>query len=307
MTRLLCLLSLWTNICVAASGLESAQRRYLLRDYRGMLSEVADELRRHPDDEFANQNLLEMTERAFAEASPQGIALGWHLPPEISELLINERKFETGRKIFFQLQAAGRSAFGAIRQLKITRVPGRVLIDRKAKIGRWNEFRHNLHDADYRFLYFSPEFPEPIGGGLFDIEIGLSDGRKVSGSFVMSGPSPGYAPKILSPKPNEALSTRTPTFRWENWASFPYFPFETRRCSLRVIPDENQATRWSIVFEDRSPAKRLRHPPVRAVAGRELDLGNYLSYLRCDAIRREGDLLLSRETITYAPFRITLP
>jgi hypothetical protein len=208
---------------------------------------------------------------------------------------------------------AGTGGYRVLEQLRLVRHPGKVLIDKRAKIGRFTEYAPDRKDVEYRFNFHSAEIDQPVPDGLFFLTLELDGGKSWDGWFILSHLTSTRSPKIVSPQLNQVITTGRPRFFWVDFQSDRYAPFEERALLLRLSPKDQQLTRWSLRRE--LPQAALSSDPLHVEVGRdgllsgarELDNGQYWLSVAYDEIRHFGKLIVASQSMSIVPFVIRKP
>ncbi len=290
-----------------SSPLETAQKAYLERDYATMSTAMRKALESPRTGPVERENLFGLLAATYQARGYEGIPADWKLPPEITKMkIVVNRILRDLPRYSFRVQGET-AAIGTIRQLRVTRYPDQVVLDRKAGLGEWEERLNEDGDAEYELC--GARTQAPVAAGLYLLRIELASGSAVDGWFILDPEvNSTESPALSSPSYGQQFTTTRPMFSWADFRSPQYKPFERRTVWMAVTRADPPAYDWDVHWSFYADAPTLTDITVGAAPGehlaKPLTTGNYAFYLNYQERRRFGDLILVRASAALHPFSI---
>ncbi len=277
-------------------SLGRAHHAYLKGDFKTMTAEVRETLK--GNDPTASKNAIELVEKAY-ETSGGNLPCDWKLPPGVKAMRIALKHHHRPERDDFALKISGAAPHGLIKNLRLTRYPDTVMLDKATSLGEWAE-EDDLEDGP-EYSLDGPRGNEPAAEGLYLVDIELASGSVTHGWFILSGMLSSETPSVAVPSVGQSFSTVNPTLRWQNFRSPEYRPFERRGLWLGVAQMDPPSFQWKLAW-----SKWLADPELTeiTVGPKALDKGRYFFYVAYSEKRGFGDLRLGRESVTVTPFTV---
>lgn len=292
----------------ANKSLSNAHSAYLSRDFKTMATELKNTLKEHPNDPLIRENAFSLLRQAYDISGTQGVPVDWRLPEEVTKMKVAVRLVQR------DMPEYSFEVYGEIlqenlfRQLKVTRYPDQVILDKKTGIGEWEE-SPNVKEKMFEYNFRSTKSRQPIPGGLYLLSVELSNGKSVDGWFLIDDNLNSSAtPNVIVPAYGETLHTGNPTFRWDDFHSPEYKPSERRSLWIGIArveaPNYDWEPKWSMYADapDLNEVIIGTHSEGEGVS--KLEDGHYHFRIQYNERRRFGDLIIGRQSITHRPFSI---
>lgn len=281
---------------------------YLAGDLGRMAVEIKNALAAQPNDPVVRENVLGLLRKAYETAGQNGIPADWHLPDEITKMKITVRTAHKDLPEYTLKVYGDVTALGVIRQLRVTRFPDQVVLDKLAKVGEFEDSVDSL-DKTLEYNYESPKSHQPVPTGLYLLHIELASGKATEGWFIVDDDMNATAtPDVAAPAVGETFATGNPTFRWTNFQSPQYKPYEMRALWMGVSTSEPPAYDWNKKWElyERNPTVQEATVGVTAEGQgvSKLENGRYLVVIDYHERKRFGDVLIGRDCATSRQFTV---
>jgi hypothetical protein len=247
-------------------------------------------------------NLVSIHEKLAKYETQKGpiVPLDWALPDDIQYFVFNTMRhynpvkdrteFDFG--IFGILNQPG-----SIEQVQVIRYPNEVVLDRQAGIGDWTE---GHLDTSEPIIQFGAE-SQPVGQkeGLYLLNVKARGKPMVNGWFVLSRTTASASVVVRSPSPGEVYRTGAPTFRWSDFKSPEFKPFNQRKRMLgihwRGAGIHEGLWHTSEVYPNSSESDRVNG----------LENGSYAFKAQFEERWFFGSLLIGRGATTEIPFSVS--
>lgn len=292
----------FTGSSGGSSRLDNVHKAFLAKDFTKMAGEMKKTLLAAPNDSLTKENIFGVYRKAAELQGSAGLPADWKLPSEIKRMKVVARRNE-GQ--FYSIKVQGNLVTTAsIEQLQVTRfADNAVMIDKSAGVGGWFEKPSELtHDREY--WSESRKTSSPPATGLYLIKVALKSGKTVDGWFILDDQMiPSATPEITSPAVEESLRTVNPTFKWIDFRSPQYKPYEQRSMWVAVYNYGSFETLWSLF--QKTPSSQEATVSRRDGNGvDELNEGHYRVTVSYSEMHRFGDLVIGREATTNRNFSI---
>lgn len=240
----------------------------------------------------------------MAEIGHPKFAPIWKLPKAFDSFTITHGTItrrdsgEVNYKIRINAHA---SDLGLIKQAQVIRYPKQVLIDKKKKIGIFEE-KLDARGADIYMATGGVGRNKPFRKGLYLVRLRMKDGTKVEGWFILNGPLSPVAPELTSPIADQKYTTGNPTFSWTNFVSPEHKAEESRKVYVRVY--RGPQVMWAAYQDDANINQiTVGQAPSQEGVG-VLPAGPYEAHVVYREVAPYGPIWLGREYRTVAPFSI---
>ena len=276
-------------------------------NYEKMCDQIKTALMAYPNDLAIKQNLMELYDRALAVRGKVGINAGLKLPSSIKYMTVGIRKrLVLGRDVVkYQVTSAVDFMKGdELEQLRIVAFPNQVVLDKKGKVGEFDEMALG---ADQMSAYGSTiAGQEPAQEGLYLVDVKMKSGENTSGYFFVSKMTASDSPEVLNPLPDAEFSAGRPQFTWRDFVSKEYQSYEKRRLGIRVSTYETGDDLWAYNGEVIQNTKMEYGVPTEEYPQGvpPLSAGKYTFRVVYREKHVSGDLSLARESVTIVPFSV---
>lgn len=292
-----------TTTVVKADSLTKANEAYLQKDFKTMSSEVKNTLLYDSDDPLVKKNAMDLLSTAYEVAGKDGIPTDFELPPEISSLKVTIR-FISGK---YRLRVSGNAPLGTIQKLKVNRAyPDQVVIDTNSD----KVEEEDVGDSDGpQFNVRAKPSPEKISTGLYLLTIDTKQGHHMDGYFIVDEDMNSVdTPTVIAPTEGQIFRTGNPTFKWVDFMSSKYKPYEKRSVYVGVYgAEEPHPDVWEV----------NQTPPTIAettigIASEQFDSngkvsledGSYVVNVTYRERKKFGPIVLGRESGTTRSFSV---
>lgn len=288
----------------ALSSLRNAHQAFLQKDFKKMTSEIKSTLLEAPHDMSILDNVLELYRKAAQVRGNEGLPTDWYLPDEITSMRIGVR-FRHEERSNYALSVGGNTKQAkSIKQLQIIRYPDRVIIDKQAGIGEWEDTIDLEGNPD--FFVKSETSRKPIIAGLYLLKLETRSGEKVDGWFLVDEHlNSTEVPVIHSPSNQEVLSS-TPNFRWENFKSPQYQSNEKRSFWAGVGRIKASKYEWDEKWYLWQSPPTTEEATIgitpESVGVDKLESGTYVFVLKFSERTKFGDITISRDSVNQRTF-----
>lgn len=286
-----------------SESLNDAHRTFLKGNFNAMVRHIINVLQQ--GDEVEGRNAMKLLEKAYAQ-NGGSLPADFKLPKEINKMRILVRR-RLNEDVRHRIAVRGSTAVkGFVQQLKVTRYPDTVVLDKDHNIGEWKE-EFDQQDKVYYFDLTGPKDLAPVPEGLYFIHMRLSDGTTNDGYVILSNVNSTTSPELISPYSGETFATSTPTIKWKNFISPQYKPVERRFSSVDIWENSevnNYKDRWSFWHEDPSQEEATVGQANGTSGDLKLADGPYSVSLNFQERRKFGDLYISRESQVTRNFYI---
>jgi hypothetical protein len=301
------------NSCVAADGSIQCLDNKGKEDYRRlerMTTLMKNALIANPGDPIVRDNILGLYGQAYATLKSHQLVPEWHLPGEIQSMNITVRRTLADNVKFSVVVRASTHQPNIIKQFQIIQYPDKVMIDKEAGIGKWQEYKDGFQ-SKFGFGIESILSTQKIESGLYMLNIELEDGTKTPGWFLVDEDmTASTSPIVKHPSRGETFHTGNPTFNWNNYVSPQYKPYERRWFWSGVTTSEStpytSEEKWKIYQENPTI-----HQATLGIDG-NFDLpqdhalapGNYGVTFNYKELKSFGDIEVGRASNTERSFTI---
>ena len=284
-------------------ALNSVQEAYASGDYSTMVKGVHDILVNYPNDTLLKENVMKLW--AGAKQSNSALPSDWMLPKEMKKMQIYVRHGRSDETNNYSIKVGGTNVSTALmKQMRVVRYSDQtVIIDKNAKIGNIDDTQHQ----GLGFLYESPRTHTAFETGLYLLSFELTTGTKVDNAwFIIDEDMNATAfPELLTPAVGESFQTGTPTFRWNDFHSPQYKPYESRSTWFAV----STSPQWDVVYSYYETSPTLDQITIgSAVPNSEgvssLDHGNYTFTLSYTELSGFGEVSMGRMCVTTHSFEV---
>ncbi|MEQ1876180.1 MAG: DUF2861 family protein [Bdellovibrionia bacterium] len=292
----------------AKSGSESlmdAHHAYLKGNWKAMTRHLTMVLQQR--DQVESRNAMKLLEKAYAQTGGM-LEADFKLPKEIEKMRIIVRRRNNGDDTVFRIGVRGSTELkNIISQIRVTRYPDQVVLDKIGGKGEWSE-EYIAVDKQYYFNLSGEKQKDPVASGLYFVHLELTNGVSTDGYVILSDLNATASPEIVSPYSGETFATVTPTFKWKNFISPQFKPFEKRFASIDVYENSevnNYKDRWNYWLADpaaESASIGMVSPDV--LGDSKLEDGPFSVSVNFQERRKFGDVWLSRESQATRNFHI---
>lgn len=289
----------------ATNSISEAHKAYLERDFGEMTKQMKAALMEAPGDQVILENVLGLYSKAFDLMGDKGLPTDWYLPDEISHFRVSVRVRENTRRHYSIGVGGHLQEAGLISQLQLIQYPDRIILDKTAGIGNWEE----TNPKEPEFNFRAEGSRRPVESGLYLLKVELTNGKRVDGWFIVDpNLNSSDAPVVHSPKDQQVFITDQPTFRWQDFRSPENRGYETRGLWIGVSRSEPPQYEWQelwylwqrpIVITEATIGKS--HDGVGVEA---LENGNYVFVVNFIERKKFGDIYLSRDSQTQKNFKV---
>jgi hypothetical protein len=289
------------------SEVRAAHDYFLQGDFDRMAVSIKDALMAYPGDAALQADLLDLYDKAYELKGYEAISPDWKAPGAITWLAVNAKKklYVPSDRVDYRLQLNVEYPEGEdLEQAQIIHYPDEVLIDRQAGIG---QLLIEPDKAQTSFWMGADYHRAPNAPGLYLLTLKMKGGDPVHGWFLLGkDANPSGSPEITWPRPDWVFTTPTPNFRWKNFLSNEYHPFEIRRIVASVIRKGEGVLGNSWLVSNNPPFESATiGANVGDVTGsNRLAPDNYYLSVSYRERRRFGDLRVNRDSGTVIPFAV---
>jgi len=289
--------------------LTRAHQAYLTGDFKTMAVNLRQALEENPTDSLVKENALSLLGKAYEVADKGQFQVDWRLPDEITMLKIGaKRTFKDD--VTYRFTVYGSTAhLKSITQLQVIQFPDQVILDKQAGIGNWDD-TNTIPPTGHDFSIETNKSRQPVAGGLYLLNITLSDGTQTKGWFILDDDiNASTSPRVMTPSMDQVFTTGNPTFFWQNFITPEYKPFERRSFWVGISRFEPPHYDWNEVWGYyEGPSKREQitidsHGEGGSVS--KLEKGSYVFYINYHERRNFGDLIITRDSTTSRNFKIS--
>lgn len=295
----------WPSNPTAPESLSAAHAAYLDGNLQLMFQQLRITLEEHQDDDAIRANALALLQEAYA-GNRGRVPSDWKLPGDITALRLGVVRRARTDVVEYTVRLAGdMRRHGVITQLQLMRHPHEVIVDKQAGIGEWEET--DGENGGVEFELSAPCMPLAIPDGLYRITMVLHDGTRTEGHIILSDVVATQAPRVLSPSPGERVAAGPLSFRWQDFRSPEYKPFEYRGLWMAVARMDPPLYDWQQQWSTYVHQPALDSVVIdRDAAGRELKLrdGRYVFVLNYSEAKHQGDISIRRQSVTTTPFHV---
>ena len=289
----------------AHAALTEAHESYLQQDYPGMVKNLRAALINSGNDALVARNASNLLAAAAAE-NHDDIPVDWKVPVGMSGVKITQiRRERPSGSVSYKFRVSGNLTVpSSVSQIQVIRYPNEVVLDKQGAVGEWEEASYH---AERYFNLVTKNRDETFPEGLYLINIAMAGGESVQGWFILSDTVASRSPTVTQPLAGEVLTTATPTFKWEDFRSPEYKPYESRNATL-VVRAVNQAGEW----DERWETDFSTTIPTEATVGvggqgvHALENGPFVMVISFREGRRFGDLRLRRDGSRIVPFTVNV-
>jgi hypothetical protein len=297
----------WFSNEDSTEPLYRAHESFLRKDMRSVALNLKELFQDTRADETEKKNGLALLEKAYAYRNGSGIPVDWRLPVEITKLKATVIYFRKPHEENYGFKVAGTAvALGTVKQLKVTRYPDQVVLDKQAKVGEWEE--EVDPDDGPSFELDGPHSVKPVEEGLYLVHMELANGNNFDAWFILSNMASTDTPVVRTPCVGETFTTRNPTFKWEDFKSPEYQGHESRSIWMTAVkaepPGFDWIQAWTMYEGDPIRTQATIGLEKDGVGVKQLENGRYNFYLGYKEQRRFGELRLGRQSFTVTPFHI---
>lgn len=299
------LASNFLNQDTTVPALNKASAAYLAGDFKKMTVEIKNVFLAQPNDPLIKENAFELLNKAYQVSGERGIETDWHLPSEITNMKISVRRDQNDVPKYALTIYGNLTASGMIKQLRVTHFPDQVIMDKLAGIG---DFSDEEDAKTPGFFYVGNNNHEPIPTGLYLLRVELINGKVVDGWFLIDEDMNATAnPDVTAPAMGQVFQTGNPTFRWLNFQTPQYKPYETRSVWIgvsKVTSSDHNDQKW--ILHQNSPIlqEATIGSTVDGIGVRKLDDGRYFFQIKYHERKRFGDVLIGRDAMTTRAFSV---
>ena len=286
-----------------ADSLNKANEAFLQKDFKTMTGEIKNTLLYDSNDPLIKSSAMDLLMKAYEVADKDGLPTDWELPGEITRMKVTIR-FVAGN---YKLRVTGNAPLGTIDHLQVTRVyPKQVVID--SKVDQLEELPAVDEDGP-QFNIKAITSHEKIPTGLYLLTVDTKQGHHVDGYFIVDeSMNSEDMPKVVVPSNDHVFKTGNPTFKWVDFMSSQYKPYEKRSLYVGVYgADEPNPDVWEV---DQSPPT-IEETTIGITSeqydGRgqvTLANGNYVVNVTYREKKKFGPLTLARESGTTRSFTV---
>lgn len=281
--------------------------------YRRMSTFLRDALLEAPRDPLIQREAFRILDEAYQAVKPNRIPTEWELPAEVVSLKVIVSRRDRGGATYDLSVSGSASAPGLFKQLKLTRVPGEVVLDKAAGVGEFGE-EPNFGETDPNKKVFyrlaAPRSREPIPGGLYELELELANGKAGKAWVILDDDLSSTASPVLhSPRPGGSLSAADPTIRFENFRSPQYQGYEQRGMYLEIGRPERPGSPYAPVWGLFLESPEVDHVTVgthpEEQGPKTLEPGQYVLNVNVHERFKFGPVKVGRDSRTIFPFTVT--
>lgn len=296
----------WFQNQSVVDSLKFAHQNFLTNHFKEMAENIRDVLKDKNADENQKKNALALLEKTYTSRSGSAIPVDWKLPTELKKLKISVRHGRHNQEADnYRIVVAGTlQEKGIIRDLRITRYPDVVMLDKGKKMGEWIETIDPDEGPSYEFE--GPEHNQPIPEGLYLLDIELANGKTTQGWVILNNLLASETPKLTVPALGQTFTTANPVMKFEDFRSPEYQSFEQRGLWLGVArfnpPDYKYDEVWSYYEQHPNRTEATIGAEPGSVGASKLENGKYYFIVSFKESRRFGDIRLDRQAVTAYPF-----
>lgn len=230
-----CVFALMMNVFARVEdSVAVAQREFLAGHFQESVIAAKNAILSHPGDDSIATAMASLVEMAFRQAGEGVIHPDWNLPEGVSGILTAYKRTtweDDGGTGAFWLLVFTRDAV-AVRGIKLTRVPGEVIIDSSRGIAQSGTEARTGGYLNWSVADLGSGVPR---AGLYEFDIMLS-GREqpFHGWFLWTDPPFDGAPVIAEPARANAILSSRPTIAWEPYVFADESPDEQKFVYLNV-------------------------------------------------------------------------
>jgi hypothetical protein len=304
-------------LCLSISGLASsnwfpkdsspieltrAHAAYLERDFPKLTKEIVAALK---SDQFdVRKNALDLWRSALETNSSGNIPVDWKLPSEILKMNLDLSYISIQDRLEYDFRVKGEmQEIGSLSQLQIIQFPSKVILDKKAGIGKWDE---QVTEKGAHYELKSKRSRNPIPEGLYLINIVTSNGHSTNGWFIVSDLVSSDTPKMIFPKYGDTVRTGNPTIKWNDFTSPEYKSSERKSHSVWIAKEDTNEKQWDFYqFDGHITQTTVGRDPL-GNGVESLANGTYFMVLNYNESRQFGDLRMRRSSKTMTSFHVKL-
>lgn len=287
--------------------IQKAHTGFLEGDFKKMALGMKEALMAHASDASVQTNVSDLLRRSYKVLAGSGIPVDWHLPDEIKQLSAVVKRIERD-SVHHKFKISGHTeVLDLIKQLRVVRYPGDEILNKQAGKGEWEQ--DHQEGEDVYFSLSTTKSGQPTPEGLYLIDLELSNGKQVSGWFILDDSlNAGDAPKVYSPAFDQIFSTTKPTFRWQDYHSALYQPEERRSLWFGVSRTDPPDYAWNDIWSIWQSPPRLTETTIGLNASgtgvSQLAAGSHVFVIDYQEFKRFGDMQIRRSSTTVRPFSI---
>lgn len=291
----------------AKKALENAHRAFLQSKYRAMNDWLRKALMLSSNDPLFVNNASQLLEKAYEAKRDGRLPADIALPDGVTAVKVGEiyrERFE--QKPQWRIRLGGDiKQQDFVQQIRIVRYPNEVIMDKNAGVGA---FESDARNGGFYFNATSDLKPTPFQDGLYLFDIATADGQNKQGWFILSDLAVNTAPKVLAPKPHDALSTQQPMVRWEEYRSERLKNYDIRSISASissVLDNGDWDDKWEFYTDDPSVTSSEVGVDPLGSGVTSLEPGKYIVKVNYREKHQFGPLRVRRESLTVVPFSVT--
>ncbi|MEW5850168.1 MAG: DUF2861 family protein [Myxococcota bacterium] len=286
---------------VVTPALVEAHEAFAEGDYLRMTRKLRETLEQNPEDEHVRRNALDLLERAYALNGGR-VPADWKLPAGVQSMRLSVARKADGEE--FRIRLSGELArAGIVEELRLVQFPSRVILDKRAGVGIWEERQPAGEEPEYELVLDDQR--DPIEEGLYTLHIATTDGHAVDGHVIVSNVVATATPVIRSPVPGETLRSDEVRYQWDDFVSPQRKAYEWRGLWVGVARCAPPAYAWDEVW-----GQYFEHPNAASpdeLRAKPLPAGRYFMYLSFKETRAFGDVKVRRESNNAVPFHVVDP
>ena len=279
-----------------------AHKAYLEKDFQTTTNEVVAALK--SDQAEVRKNAMALWRSALLANPNSKIPVDWNLPSEIMRMNADLSYVSIQDELEYDFRVKGEMlGLGSLSQLQIVQYPSKVILDKQAGIGQWDE---KLTEEGAHFELKGKRSKEPIPEGLYLINIEVANGNRTNGWFIVSDMASTATPKFLYPSNGETVKTGNPTIRWSDFKSPEYKNSDLTSHSLWIETEETKENQWDFYqFNGRTTQTTVGTDPL-GKGVKSLANGSYFMVLTYNEGRKFGDMRLRRTSKAMTTFNVKL-
>ncbi len=301
-----CLLIFSSVSWSAYPEVQRAQEAYAEGDTTAMALAIKAGMTKYNDDSVVRKNLLDL----YAKSSDDKLDPGWKLPADIKRMTVSVQRMEGEGKTRFRMLVRGRIVKGSkIEQIKITRYPSEVIVDKTAGPA---EFEQEQDEAETDFFRLAPSLQNTmVKGGLYFVKIETTQSGVTEGWFLINDEMNSSAsPRFHGSDTAFVSKDGRPHFSWNEFFSPEYHKPERRHLFLNIlkITADEWTTAWMhFDFTGKMVSVEVGKTPTDTTSQVPLEKGEYAVQLSYDEAHNFGDLILQRESMTSRRLLVDKP